>query len=60
MIDNQPYSVTRSAPNTIKVRYNEDDYVEISNETVRVLDVDDKWCKICTYDGVQFYVLHRM
>ena len=29
-------------------------------DTVKVLDVNDKWCKICTYDEVQFYVLHRL
>lgn len=54
------YSVTNTVPTHITVRYNEDDYTDISNETVQLLSPNDKWCKICTYDGVQFYVLHKL
>ena len=54
------YSVVNTVPTHIRVRYNEDDYVDISNDTAKILSINDKWCKICTYDGVQFYVLHRL
>ena len=59
-VDNNTYPVIKTVPTYISVRYNEDDYVDISNDTVKMLSVNDKWCKICTYDGVQFYVLHRL
>lgn len=60
------YSVTKTVPSSITVRYNENDYTTISNDTVQILDADiisnnkKKFIKICTYDGVQFYVLHKM
>lgn len=54
------YSVTADKLKSIRVRYNEDDYADISNETVKILSEDDKWIKICTYDGVNFYVLHTL
>ncbi len=59
-VGDKDYDIKIPVVTSIKVRYNEDDYVDISNGTVKVLDVNDKWCKICTYDGVQFYVLHRL
>ena len=59
-INGKSYDVTSTVVTSITARYNENDYVDISNDTVKVLDVNDGWCKICTYDGVQFYVLHRL
>lgn len=59
-LDDNTYSVQNTVPVHIRVRYNEDDYADISNGTVRILSPTDKWCKICTYDGVQFYVLHKI
>lgn len=59
------YDIKIPVVTSITVRYNDEDYVEISNETVQVLDNkelsdNNRWCKICTYDEVQFYVLHRL
>ena len=64
-IGSSTYDIKIPVVTSITVRYNDEDYVEISNETVQVLDNkvlsnSNKWCKICTYDGVQFYVLHRL
>lgn len=44
----------------ITVRYNDSDYADIFNESVSILSDSSKWIKICTYDGVNFYVLHRI
>ena len=59
-VGEETYSVTRAVPTYIRVRYNDDDYTDISSATVGILSPADKWCKICTYDGVQFYVLHKL
>lgn len=51
---------------SITVRYDNDFEVVISNTSVQQIPVDylsgstRKWVKICTYDGVQFYVLHTL
>lgn len=59
-INETNYSVTADKLKSIRVRYNEDDYTDISNETVKILSENDKWIKICTYDGVNFYVIHTL
>jgi hypothetical protein len=51
---------------SITVRYDNDFEVVISNTSVQQIPIDylsgtrRKWVKICTYDGVQFYVLHTL
>ena len=51
---------------SITVKYDKDFSVVISNSSVQQIPVDylsgstRKWVKICTYDGVQFYVLHTL
>lgn len=51
---------------SITVRYDNDFEVVILNTSVQQIPVDylsgstRKWVKICTYDGVQFYVLHTL
>jgi hypothetical protein len=51
---------------SITVKYDKDFSVGISNSSVQQIPVDylsgtrKKWVKICTYDGVQFYVLHTL
>lgn len=51
---------------SITVKYDKDFSVVISNSSVQQIPVDylsgsiKKWVKICTYDGVQFYVLHTL
>lgn len=59
-ISGKTYDVTEDIPSSIDVVYNENDSVTISNDTVQILRSGDKWIKICTYDGVNFYVLHKM
>lgn len=51
---------------SITVKYDKDFEVVISNTSVQQIPIDylkgtrNKWVKICTYDGVQFYVLHTL
>lgn len=51
---------------SITVRYDNDFEVVISNTSVQQIPIDylsgtrRKWVKVCTYDGVQFYVLHTL
>lgn len=51
---------------SIIVRYDNDFEVVISNTSVQQIPIDylsgtrRKWVKVCTYDGVQFYVLHTL
>ena len=51
---------------SITVRYDNDFEEVISNTSVQQIPIDylngtrKKWVKICTYDGVQFYVLHTL
>ena len=51
---------------SITVRYDNDFEVVILNTSVQQIPVDylsgstRKWVKVCTYDGVQFYVLHTL
>lgn len=51
---------------SITVKYDMDFEVIISNTSVQQIPIDylsgtrKKWVKICTYDGVQFYVLHTL
>ena len=51
---------------SITVKYDKDFEVTISNTSVQQIPIDylsstrKKWVKICTYDGVQFYVLHTL
>ena len=62
--------VTHTTPievvSSITVKYDNDFEVVISNTSVQQIPVDylsgstRKWVKICTYDGVQFYVLHTL
>lgn len=59
-VDGSSYNVTADKVIAITVKYNENDYVSISNDTVQLLSPSDRWVKICTYDGVNFYVLHKM
>lgn len=59
-VGDKDYNVTTEKITAVTVRYNEDDYADISNDTVQILNPNDRWIKICTYDGVNFYVLHCM
>lgn len=59
-VGDSTYNVTADKVTAITAKYNEDDYVDISNDTVQILNPNDKWIKICTYDGVNFHVLHKM
>lgn len=59
-VGDKDYNVTADKVTAITAKYNEDDYVDISNDTVQILNPNDRWIKICTYDGVNFYVLHKM
>lgn len=60
-IDDTEIPVYRTVPVSVKAEYNDTDEVEIKNNSVRILpDVNVQWCKICTYDGVEFFVLHRI
>lgn len=51
---------------SITVKYDMDFEVIISNTSVQQIPIGylngtrKKWVKICTYDGVQFYVLHTL
>ena len=54
------YPVKQKQIVSAKFRYNEDDYITISNDSVRILTENDKYAKICTYDNVHFYILHRI
>lgn len=60
VIGNSTYNTTTDRLTAITVRYNDEDYVDISNDSVQILSADDRWIKICTYDGVNFFVLHKM
>lgn len=65
-INNISQTVTESVVSSITVRYDNDFEVVILNTSVQQIPVDylsgstRKWVKICTYDGVQFYVLHTL
>ena len=59
-VGDNTYTVVNNVPTAITVRYNDDDYADISNDTVKILSSNDRWCKICTYDGIQFYVIHKI
>lgn len=62
--------VTHTTPievaSSITVKYDNDFEETILNTSVQQIPVDylsgtrKKWVKICTYDGVQFYVLHTL
>lgn len=47
---------------SVTVLYDDKFSVTISNNSVKQLPTNalDKWVKICTYDDVQFYVLHMV
>ena len=51
---------------SITVKYDNEFEEVISNTSVQQIPIDylngtrKKWVKICTYDGVQFYVLHTL
>lgn len=67
---NSTATVTHNTPievvSSITVKYDNDFEVVISNTSVQQIPIDylsgtrRKWVKICTYDGVQFYVLHTL
>lgn len=65
-INNISQTVTESVVSSITVKYDNEFNVVISNTSVKQIPVDylsgtrRKWVKICTYDGVQFYVLHTL
>ena len=46
---------------SIEVRYDEKFTVEISNPSLNQFPISEgQWIKICTYDGVQYYLLHAL
>jgi hypothetical protein len=67
---NSTATVTHNTPievvSSITVKYDNDFEEVISNTSVQQIPIDylngtrKKWVKICTYDGVQFYVLHTL
>ena len=60
------HTTTIEVVSSITVKYDKDFEVTISNTSVQQIPIDylsstrKKWVKICTYDGVQFYVLHTL
>ena len=60
------HSFTVEEISSITVTYDNDFSVVISNSSVKQIPIEylsgirKKWVKICTYDGVQFYVLHTL
>lgn len=61
-VGNSTYSVSDAKYSSITVEYNGDSIVTITNDTIKTLNTrsSNKYIKICTYDGVNFYVLHTM
>lgn len=60
------HTTSMEVVSSITVKYDKDFEVTISNTSVQQIPIDylsstrKKWVKICTYDGVQFYVLHTL